>query len=34
MLKVPFLEGPKMSEGVSYEKVELKVILPEGATYD
>ena len=32
VLKVPFLEGPKMSEGVSYEKVELKVILPEGAT--
>ena len=32
VLKVPFLEGPKMSEGVSYGKVELKVILPEGAT--
>ncbi len=32
VLKVPFLEGPKMSEGVSYEKVELRVILPEGAT--
>lgn len=32
VLKVPFLEGPKMSEGVSYEKVVLRVILPEGAT--
>ncbi|KAL9126466.1 MAG: hypothetical protein Q9217_004487 [Psora testacea] len=31
VLKVPFLEGPKMSEGVSYEKVELRFILPEGA---
>ncbi len=32
ILKVPFLEGPKMAEGVSYEKVEVRVILPEGAT--
>lgn len=32
ILKVPFLEGPKMGEGVSYEKVELRIILPEGAT--
>lgn len=32
VLKVPFLEGPKMSEGVSYEKIKLRVILPEGAT--
>jgi len=31
VLKVPFLEGPKSSEGVEYEKVELQVILPEGA---
>lgn len=31
ILKVPFLEGPKMSEGVSYEKINLRVILPEGA---
>ena len=30
-LKVPFLEGPKMSEGVEYERVEVRVILPEGA---
>ncbi|KAI4162363.1 MAG: hypothetical protein LQ342_004077 [Letrouitia transgressa] len=31
VLKVPFLEGPKMNEGVSYRKVEVRVILPEGA---
>lgn len=31
VLKVPFLEGPKMGEGVSYEKVTLRIILPEGA---
>ncbi|KAI4229581.1 MAG: hypothetical protein L6R36_000739 [Xanthoria steineri] len=31
VLKVPFLEGPKMGEGISYGKVELQVILPEGA---
>ncbi|KKZ68053.1 oligosaccharyl transferase complex subunit OST4 [[Emmonsia] crescens] len=31
VLKVPFLEGPKVPEGVQYEKVELRVILPEGA---
>lgn len=32
VLRVPFLEGPKMGEGVSYEKIDLRVILPEGAT--
>lgn len=32
VLKVPFLEGPKQAEGVEYEKVVLRVILPEGAT--
>ena len=32
VLRVPFLEGPKMSEGISYARVELRVILPEGAT--
>ena len=32
VLKVPFLEGPKMGEGLSYGKVTLRVILPEGAT--
>ncbi|KAL8736641.1 MAG: hypothetical protein Q9166_000007 [cf. Caloplaca sp. 2 TL-2023] len=31
VLKVPFLEGPKMGEGVSYGKVEIRVMLPEGA---
>lgn len=31
VLKVPFLEGPKMPEGIQYEKMELRVILPEGA---
>ncbi|KAK4973998.1 dolichyl-diphosphooligosaccharide--protein glycosyltransferase subunit 1 [Elasticomyces elasticus] len=32
VLKVPFLEGPKQAEGTEYERVELRVILPEGAT--
>lgn len=32
VLNVPFLEGPKQSEGIEYEVVELRVILPEGAT--
>ncbi|RFU31330.1 hypothetical protein B7463_g5022, partial [Scytalidium lignicola] len=32
ILNVPFLEGPKQSEGVTYEDVEVRVILPEGAT--
>ncbi|KAF2088651.1 oligosaccharyltransferase alpha subunit [Saccharata proteae CBS 121410] len=31
VLKVPFLEGPQQSEGVEYERVELRVVLPEGA---
>lgn len=31
ILNVPFLEGPKMSEGIEYEFIELRVILPEGA---
>ncbi|TLD35392.1 Ribophorin I [Venturia nashicola] len=31
VLKVPFLEGPKMPEGIEYEKVEVRIILPEGA---
>jgi oligosaccharyltransferase complex subunit alpha (ribophorin I) len=30
-LRVPFMEGPKMPEGVQYESVEVKLILPEGA---
>jgi len=32
VLNVPFLEGPKQAEGVVYEHVEFRVILPEGAT--
>jgi oligosaccharyltransferase complex subunit alpha (ribophorin I) len=31
VLNVPFLEGPKQSEGMEYEHIELRVILPEGA---
>ncbi|PQE15546.1 oligosaccharyltransferase alpha subunit protein [Rutstroemia sp. NJR-2017a WRK4] len=31
VLNVPFLEGPKQNEGVEYEFVEVRVILPEGA---
>jgi oligosaccharyltransferase complex subunit alpha (ribophorin I) len=33
VLNVPFLEGPKQTEGVSYEHIELRIILPEGAEY-
>ena len=33
VLKVPFIEGPKSNEGLEYERVEVRVILPEGATY-
>ncbi|EAS35662.3 oligosaccharyltransferase alpha subunit ostA [Coccidioides immitis RS] len=31
ILKVPFLDCPKMPEGLQYEKIDLRVILPEGA---
>ena len=31
VLKIPFLEGPKMGEGMAYEKIHLRIILPEGA---
>lgn len=31
VLKVPFLEGPKQAEGVEYEQVNVRVLLPEGA---
>ncbi|KAF1831718.1 oligosaccharyltransferase alpha subunit [Decorospora gaudefroyi] len=31
VLKVPFLEGPRAGEGISYARVSLRVILPEGA---
>jgi len=33
VLNVPFLEGLKPAEGMSYERVQLRVILPEGAKY-
>lgn len=32
VLKVPFLEGPKQPEGVEYEHINIRVLLPEGAT--
>lgn len=32
VLKVPFLEGPRAAEGISYGRVNLRIILPEGAT--
>lgn len=31
VLKVPFLEGPKGPEGIQYEKMQVRIILPEGA---
>lgn len=31
MLKVPFFEGPKQAEGLEYERIITRVILPEGA---
>ncbi|KAL1839491.1 hypothetical protein VTJ49DRAFT_1466 [Mycothermus thermophilus] len=31
VLNVPFLEGPRQAEGVEYEQVQVRVILPEGA---
>ena len=31
VLKVPFFEGPRQNEGVEYERVITRVILPEGA---
>lgn len=32
VLNVPFIEGPRQAEGVEYEAVQVRVILPEGAT--
>ena len=32
VLKVPFFEGPKQAEGIEYERIVTRVILPEGAT--
>ncbi|PWY92947.1 oligosaccharyltransferase alpha subunit ostA [Aspergillus heteromorphus CBS 117.55] len=31
VLRVPFIEGPKVAEGIQYEKVVVRVVLPEGA---
>ncbi|KAI1866496.1 hypothetical protein JX265_007797 [Neoarthrinium moseri] len=31
LLKVPFLEGPKQAEGIEYEQIHLRILLPEGA---
>ncbi|RYC56784.1 hypothetical protein CHU98_g9419 [Xylaria longipes] len=31
LLKVPLIEGPKQAEGVEYERVDVRVVLPEGA---
>lgn len=33
VLKVPFLDGPKQAEGVEYERVVTRIVLPEGARY-
>lgn len=33
VLNVPLLEGPKNAEGIEYEKVHVRIILPEGAMY-
>ncbi|OAQ84107.1 oligosaccharyltransferase alpha subunit [Purpureocillium lilacinum] len=32
VLKVPFMEGPKQAEGVEYEQINVRVLLPEGAS--
>ncbi|KAI1372693.1 Ribophorin I [Hypoxylon crocopeplum] len=31
LLNVPFIEGPKQSEGVAFEQIQVRVLLPEGA---
>ncbi|KAF4123990.1 oligosaccharyltransferase complex subunit alpha (ribophorin I) [Geosmithia morbida] len=31
VLKVPFIEGPKQAEGIEYEVIDIRVLLPEGA---
>ncbi|KAI8959614.1 Ribophorin I [Daldinia sp. FL1419] len=31
LLNVPFIEGPKQSEGAAFEHVQVRVLLPEGA---
>ena len=32
ILRIPFLQGPRQPEGIEYEKVHVRIILPEGAT--
>lgn len=32
VLKVPFLQGPRNMEGIQYEKIITRIILPEGST--
>ncbi|KAJ2900501.1 uncharacterized protein MKZ38_002406 [Zalerion maritima] len=32
VLNIPFLEGPKQAEGIEYESIQVRVLLPEGAT--
>ncbi|KAK5946804.1 dolichyl-diphosphooligosaccharide--protein glycosyltransferase subunit 1 [Knufia obscura] len=31
VLAVPFVEGPKMPEGIQYERMEFRIVLPEGS---
>ncbi|KAI0442283.1 oligosaccharyltransferase alpha subunit [Xylaria telfairii] len=31
LLKIPLIEGPKQAEGIEYEHVDVRVVLPEGA---
>ena len=31
VLRVPFLEGPRQNEGIAYERVKVRIMLPEGA---
>jgi oligosaccharyltransferase complex subunit alpha (ribophorin I) len=33
VLNVPFMEGPRQPEGVEYEQVNVRILLPEGAEY-
>ncbi|KAI0889673.1 Ribophorin I [Annulohypoxylon maeteangense] len=32
LLNVPFIEGPKQPEGTAYEQIQVRVLLPEGAS--
>ncbi len=31
VVNIPFMEGPRQVEGVEYEQVSLRILLPEGA---